>query len=52
MRRVVDQRRQTALSCYVLRGDAILRVSVGGPESEAQKLTKSKRLARRIVGRL
>jgi hypothetical protein len=37
---------------YVFRGDSIFRISVGGPESEAQKIVKSKRLARRVAGRL
>lgn len=37
---------------YVLRGDAILRVSVGGPGSEQQKIAKSKRLAKRALRRM
>ncbi len=37
---------------YVLRGDAIVRVSVGGAGTEAQKIARSKRLAQRVAGRL
>ena len=37
---------------YVLKGDAWFRVSVGGPEREAVKVEKLKKLARRAVARL
>jgi hypothetical protein len=37
---------------YVLKNDRMLRISVGGPDSAGKKLEKSKRLARKAIGRL
>ena len=37
---------------YVLRNDAIVRVSVGGPDNEEGKLKKSKELAQKALQRL
>jgi hypothetical protein len=37
---------------YVRRGDALLRISVGGAESHEAKLKKLRRLARRALSRL
>jgi hypothetical protein len=39
-------------SLYVRRGDSMLRVSVGGPGSEAEKRAKAKKLARNALRRL
>jgi hypothetical protein len=39
-------------SLYVRKGDAVLRVSVGGPGTETEKLAKSKRLALKALRRL
>ena len=39
-------------SLYVLKGDSILRVSIGGPGSEAQKIARSRSLARKALRRL
>jgi hypothetical protein len=43
---------KVAGSLYVRKGDAVLRVSVGGPGTEAEKLAKSKRLALKALRRL
>jgi hypothetical protein len=43
---------RVAGSLYVLKGNAILRVSVGGPGSESEKLARSKRLARNALRRM
>ncbi len=37
---------------YVLKGDVFLRVSVGGPTDEAQKIKRAKALASRALKRL
>ncbi|HET9684556.1 MAG TPA: hypothetical protein VFP15_10655, partial [Gemmatimonadaceae bacterium] len=37
---------------YVRRGDLLLRIAVGGPESRAAKLSKLRRLARIALRRL
>jgi hypothetical protein len=37
---------------YVLKGDAFIRISVGGPDNEQTKLEKSKTLAQKALGRL
>lgn len=37
---------------YVLKGNVFIRISVGGPESEASKIEKSKALAAKAVSRL
>jgi hypothetical protein len=37
---------------YVLKGDAFIRVSVGGPDNEGTKIEKSKTLAQKALGRL
>lgn len=37
---------------FVLKGDAYFRLSVGGPESEAVKIEKLKKLARKAIARL
>lgn len=39
-------------SLYVLKGNMLLRVSVGGPGTEAEKMAKSKQLAAKAVRRL
>jgi len=39
-------------SLYVRKGDAVLRVSVGGPWSEEEKIARSKRLAAKALRRL
>jgi len=39
-------------SLYVRKGDAVLRVSVGGPWSEQEKIVRSKRLASKALRRL
>jgi len=39
-------------SLYVLKGDNLLRVSVGGPGTESEKIAKSKDLAKRALKRL
>jgi hypothetical protein len=39
-------------SLYVLRGTDVLRVSVGGAASEAEKISRSKRLAAKALPRL
>lgn len=43
---------RVAGSLYVLKGNAILRVSVGGPGTESEKLARSKRLARNALRRI
>lgn len=43
---------RTAGSLYVRKGNAVLRVSVGGPGSEAEKIAKSKKLAVRALARM
>jgi len=43
---------RAAGSLYVRKGDAVLRVSVGGPGSEDEKLAKSKTLAERALKRM
>jgi hypothetical protein len=43
---------KVAGSLYVRKGDAVLRVSVGGPGTEAEKIAKSKRLALKALRRL
>jgi hypothetical protein len=43
---------KVAGSLYVRKGDALLRVSVGGPGSVQEKITRSKRLAIRALRRL
>jgi hypothetical protein len=37
---------------YVLKGDAYIRISVGGPDNEQTKLEKSKKLAQEALNRL
>ena len=37
---------------YVLKGNVFIRISVGGPESEASKIEKSKALAAKAISRL
>jgi hypothetical protein len=37
---------------FVLKGDAYFRLSVGGPDNEAVKIEKLKKLARRVLTRL
>ena len=37
---------------YVLKNDALIRISVGGPDNEDAKLNKSKELARKALQRL
>jgi hypothetical protein len=37
---------------YVRQGEKILRMSFGGPDTDEQKLEKSKALARKAIGRL
>jgi hypothetical protein len=37
---------------YVLKGDAYLRISIGGPPDPAAKIRKSRSLARRALTRL
>jgi len=37
---------------YVRQGEKILRMSFGGPDTDEQKLEKSKTLARKAIGRL
>src|SRR5947207_9484931 len=37
---------------YVLKGDVIIRVSVGGPDNEETKIEKSKTLAQKALSRL
>jgi hypothetical protein len=39
-------------SLYVLKGDAVLRVSIGGKGTEQEKITTSKTLVRRALKRL
>lgn len=39
-------------SLYVRKGNAVLRVSVGGAGTEAEKISKSKALARRALARM
>ena len=39
-------------SLYVRKGDAMVRVSVGGPGTQDDKIEKSKKLARRALKRL
>jgi hypothetical protein len=39
-------------SLYVLKGDSMLRVSVGGPGTEPEKIAKSKPLAKRALKRI
>jgi len=39
-------------SLYVRQGDAMVRVSVGGPGTEQEKIEKSKKLARKALKRL
>ncbi|HJW96326.1 MAG TPA: hypothetical protein VJ901_22140 [Thermoanaerobaculia bacterium] len=39
-------------SLYVRKGDAVLRVSVGGPGNEKEKIAKAKTLAARALKRL
>lgn len=43
---------RAAGSLYVLKDDSILRISVGGPGSEAQKIDRSKILARKALRRI
>jgi hypothetical protein len=43
---------KVAGSLYVRKGDAVLRVSVGGPGTESEKIAKSKRLALKALRRL
>ena len=43
---------RAAGSLYVRKGNAVLRVSVGGPGSEAEKIAKSKKLAVRALKRM
>jgi hypothetical protein len=43
---------RAAGSLYVRKGNAVLRVSVGGPGSEDEKLAKSKTLAQRALKRM
>ena len=37
---------------YVLKGDSYLRISIGGPEDEAEKIKKTKALAQQALKRL
>jgi hypothetical protein len=39
-------------SLYVLKGNAMLRVSAGGPGTESEKIARSKRLAAKALRRL
>jgi hypothetical protein len=39
-------------SLYVLKNDAFVRISVGGPDTEEVKIDKSKKLAQTALGRL
>jgi len=43
---------RAAGSLYVRKGDSVLRVSVGGPGSEDEKLAKSKTLAEKALKRM
>jgi hypothetical protein len=43
---------RVAGALYVLHGDTIVRVSVGGPGSEEQKIERSKKLAARALRKL
>lgn len=43
---------RAAGSLYVRKGDSVLRVSVGGPGSEDEKLAKSKALAEQALKRM
>jgi hypothetical protein len=43
---------RVAGSLYVRKGSAVLRVSVGGPGTEAEKIERSKRLALKALRRL
>jgi hypothetical protein len=43
---------KVAGSLYVRKGEAVLRVSVGGPGTESEKIAKSKRLALKALRRL
>jgi hypothetical protein len=43
---------RAAGALYVLRGNSYVRVSVGGPEDQQSKITKSKALARKVIERL
>ena len=43
---------RTAGSLYVRKGDAMLRVSVGGAGTDKEKIAKSKRLAHKALKRL
>jgi hypothetical protein len=37
---------------YVLKGNAYVRVSVGGPADQANKIKRSKALAQKVLARL
>jgi hypothetical protein len=37
---------------YVLKGNAYLRISIGGPSDQADKIKKSKTLAQKALARL
>jgi hypothetical protein len=37
---------------YVLKGDAFISISVGGPDTEETKINKSKTLAQKALQRL
>jgi hypothetical protein len=37
---------------YVLKGDAYIRISLGGPDTEEAKIEKSKKLAQKAIARL
>ncbi len=43
---------RTTGALYVLHGDRILRISVGGPGTEEQKIARSKWLAKRALRRM
>lgn len=43
---------RVSATLYVLKGDAFIRISVGGPDDEETKLNKSKALAGKVLGRL
>jgi len=43
---------RAAGSLYVRKGDALLRISVGGPGTEAEKIARSKSLALKALKRL
>lgn len=42
----------TAGSLYALKGDQFIRVSVGGPDTEEQKLEKSKAIAAKVFSKI